>query len=132
LIALKAMNGMNYLIVDDHPRTRKAVIEALRQPGDVFVEVGTGEEAVEAYDHLQPDWTIMDVRMPGRGGLAATSEILFRHPHARILILSQHDEADVADQSRASGATGFISKDQIADLSSILQALSDFGKEHTD
>jgi len=118
------MNGMNYLIVDDHPRTRQAVIAVLRQTGDVFEEAGTGEEAVEAYDHWRPDWTIMDVRMPGRGGLAATSEILSRHPQARILILSQCDEEQLADQARASGAAAFVSKDRIVELGEILNGLS--------
>jgi two-component system invasion response regulator UvrY len=114
---------MKYLIVDDHPRTRQAVIESLREPGDAFTEVGTGEEAIEFCATQRPDWIIMDVKMPGRGGLHASREISARYPGARIVVISQYADGLMADRARAAGAIDFISKDRIAELPEILNAL---------
>ena len=114
---------MTYLIVDDHPMTRQAVIESLREPGDSFTEAGTGEEAIAHCESHSPDWIIMDVKMPGCGGLCASREITTRRPDVRILVISQYADQLVADEARASGAVDFISKDRIADLPEILDQL---------
>ncbi|MCP5522122.1 MAG: response regulator transcription factor [Verrucomicrobiales bacterium] len=114
---------MHYLIVDDHPMTRQAVIESLREPGDAFAEVGTGEEAIDYCDEHSPDWIIMDVKMPGRGGLFASREITTRRPDARIVVLSQYDDELMAQEAWAAGAMDFVSKDRIAQLPEILTGL---------
>ena len=114
---------MNYLIVDDHPMTRQAVIDSLRAPGDAFAEAGTGEEAIAYCDSHRPDWVIMDVKMPGRGGLFASGEITTRHPGTRVVVMSQYDDELMADGARAAGAIDFISKDRIAELPEILSRL---------
>ena len=115
---------MNYLIVDDHPMTRQAVIESLREPGDAFAEAGTGEEAIAYCRENTLDWVIMDVKMSGKGGLFASREITARRPATRIVVISQYDNQLVADQARAAGAIDFISKDRIADLLEILNELN--------
>ena len=115
---------MNYLIVDDHPMTRQAVIDSLREPGDVFAEAGTGEEAIEHCERHSPDWIIMDVKMPGKGGLFASAEITTRHPGTRVVVMSQYDDELMAAGARAAGAIDFISKDRIAELPEILDGLN--------
>ena len=116
---------MNYLIVDDHPMTCQAVIESLSEPGDSFAEAGTGEEAIAYCESHRPDWIIMDVKMPGRGGLFATREITARHPGARIVVMSQYADELMAEGARAAGAIDFISKDRIAELPEILLEFDD-------
>jgi len=114
---------MNYLIVDDHPMTRQALIDCLREPGDAFAEAGTGEEAIEYCQSHSPDWIIMDVKMPGKGGLFASREITARHPEARIVVISQYDDELMTEGARTAGAIDFISKDRIAELPEILHGL---------
>ena len=114
---------MNYLVVDDHPMTRQAVIDCLREPGDAFAKAGTGEEAIEYCQRHSPDWIIMDVKMPGRGGLFATREITTRRPDARIVVMSQYADDMMAAGARAAGAIDFIGKDRIAELPEILNDL---------
>jgi DNA-binding NarL/FixJ family response regulator len=114
---------MNYLIVDDHPGTRQAVIDSLCEPGDAFAEAGTGEEAIAYCASHTPDWIIMDIKMPGRGGLFASREITTQQPAARIVVISQYANELVADEARACGATDFISKERISELPEILLGL---------
>lgn len=106
----------SFLIVDDHIRMRKAIIDVLRLASGDFIEAGTGEEAVALYANAATDWVIMDVCMPGQGGLAATSEIVRRHAEARVGILSSDGDEALASQAMASGATFFLPKDELADL----------------
>ena len=114
---------MHYLIVDDHPMTLQAVIDSLAEPGDSFAEAGTGEEAIDYCERQRPDWIIMDVKMPGKGGIFATREITTRYPGTRVVVMSQYDDELMADGARAAGAIDFISKDRIAELPEILNEL---------
>jgi two-component system response regulator DegU len=120
---VQAAGGKKYLVVDDHPRTRDALIEALGRLGDTFHEAASGEDAVRLYELTLPDWVIMDIRMPGLDGLAATRRIVARHPEARILLVSQFDDEEMMRQADAAGARGFLSKDAIADLRSVLEQM---------
>ncbi|MCB1205000.1 MAG: response regulator transcription factor [Verrucomicrobiae bacterium] len=114
---------MKYLIVDDHPLTRQVVIDSLRESGAEFAEAASGEEAIAYCEQHSPDWIIMDVRMPGRGGLFASRQITSSRPGARIVVISQYDDDLMANEARAVGAMDFVSKDRIAELPSILKEL---------
>ena len=119
----QATDCMHYLIVDDHPMTLQAVIDSLAEPGDSFAEAGTGEEAIAYCEQHSADWIIMDVKMPGRGGIFATREITAKHPGTRVVVMSQYDDELMADEARTAGAIDFISKDRIAELPEILNEL---------
>lgn len=114
---------MKYLIVDDHAVIRQTVMDVLCQPGDTFEEACTGEAAVALYDRHHHDWVIMDVRMPGIGGLAAAQEITSRYPDSQVVIMSQFEGSDCADKASECGARAFVSKERIADLHEILAQL---------
>ena len=90
----------------------------------VFLYVRTpkrpGEEAIDYCARHCPDWVIMDVKMPGRGGLFASGQITNRHPGTRVVVMSQYDDELMADGARAAGAIDFISKDRIAELHAII------------
>ncbi|QIN84096.1 response regulator [Rubrobacter tropicus] len=101
------------LIVDDHPVVRTGIRGMLEgQPDfEVVGEAVNGEEAVDLTGRLNPDIVLMDLRMPGTGGVAATSRIRKEHPETRVLVLTTSDSG--ADILRAveAGATGYVLKD---------------------
>src|SRR5664279_2424212 len=65
-----------------------------------------------------PDWTIMDVVMPGMDGLTATRQIKAQFPEARILVMTQHHNLKLRDSAHAAGAIRFLEKDQLVRLES--------------
>ncbi|MDP9011947.1 MAG: response regulator transcription factor [Pseudomonadota bacterium] len=76
----------------------------------VVGEADSGEAACQAYPELAPDVVVMDLAMPGMGGLEALRRIRARHPHAKVLALSAHDDLMHARRVLQEGAFGFLSK----------------------
>lgn len=98
------------LIADDRERTRRAVRALLAaHPGfEVVGEASDGQQAVERVEQLAPDLVILDVRMPGLDGIAATAEIKRRWPGVRVVV---HSLAfDRRDDALAAGADAFVPK----------------------
>jgi len=109
--------------VDDHAGFRKTVRDFLpREVGEV-VECADGAEALAAYAANLPDWTFMDLAMPGLDGLSATRVIRERFPKARIIILSNHDVPEMREQAFAAGACAFVSKDNLSEINRTLETL---------
>lgn len=101
------------LIVDDHPMVAEGIQAILESYDDVQV-VGTlsnGREAVDQAAGLRPDVILMDLNMPGLGGLSATEILLERAPDTRILILSMHDSPEYISTALSHGAMGYVLKD---------------------
>ena len=110
-----------FLLVDDHAGFRRTVRDFL--PGDAeVVECGDGCDALKAYEDHHPDWTLMDIDMPGMDGLSATRAILAAHPQARIVIVTSHDTPDCREEATDAGAAAFVSKDDLPLLASLLAA----------
>ena len=105
--------SVSVLIVDDHPVVRTGIRGMLEgQPDFVVVgEATNGEEAVELVGRLDPDVVLMDLRMPGTDGVAATARLRKQRPETRVLVLTTSDSG--ADILRAveAGATGYVLKD---------------------
>ncbi len=100
------------LLVDDHAVVRmgfRLLLQANPQM-TVVAEAQSGEEACQKYVELLPDVVVMDIAMPGMGGLEALRRLLARHPNARILTLSAHDDPIHARRALQEGALGFLSK----------------------
>jgi len=106
------MEAIRILLADDHPIVREGYLRLLeRQPGlSVVAQASDGEAAVAAFADHAPDIVLMDLSMPGTGGLAAVEAILARDPRARIIVVSMHQGAIFAQKAMAAGARGFVSK----------------------
>jgi two-component system NarL family response regulator len=101
------------LIVDDHALFRKGLELVLTAEPDLEIvgEAGEGLEAIERAADLQPDVVLMDVRMPGVGGIEATRRIRNAQPSIRVVMLTvSEDEEDLFASVRA-GATGYLLKE---------------------
>jgi DNA-binding NarL/FixJ family response regulator len=101
------------LIVDDHELFRRGLEQVLSEEGDLEIvgEAGDGLEAIERSNDLQPDVILMDVRMPGVGGIEATRRIRNAQPSTKVVMLTvSEDEEDLFAAVRA-GATGYLLKE---------------------
>jgi two-component system, NarL family, invasion response regulator UvrY len=100
------------LLVDDHAVVRTGFRLLLQSTGEVAVigEAESGEAACTLYAELEPDVVVMDIAMPGMGGLEALRRMRARHPQVRVLTLSAHDDPMHARRCLAEGALGFLSK----------------------
>ncbi|MCG8668959.1 MAG: response regulator transcription factor, partial [Pseudomonadales bacterium] len=106
------LRTIRVMIVDDHPVVRYGYRFLLEDTGSIQVvaEAETGEEGYEAYKQHLPDVVIMDLILPGAGGLTAIRRIRQRNPGARVLALSRQENPLYVRKSREAGAIGFISK----------------------
>lgn len=100
-------------IVDDDQLVRMALRLVLDGEPDLTVvaEAADGDAAITAVEDNRPDVVLMDVRMPGRDGLAATGEILTRHAPPRVLVLTTFDSDQLVLGALRAGALGFVLKD---------------------
>jgi len=82
------------ILVDDHALLRSGLSAMVEYVDDIEVvgEASNGREAIELYERTRPDIVVMDVTMPEMGGIEASRIILERHPDARILVMTQHEE----------------------------------------
>jgi DNA-binding NarL/FixJ family response regulator len=105
------------LCVDDHPLMRSGIVRniTLHKDLEIVAEASTGDEAVLEFERHHPDITLMDLRLPGMGGLEAIRAIRRLSPEARIVVLTMYDgEGDVYEALRA-GARGYLLKDTLPD-----------------
>ena len=100
------------LLADDHVVMRAGVAALLNEEPDlrVIAQVATGEEAVEQTRLLRPDVVVMDLDMPGMGGLEATRRIGEQGLDARVLVLTMHDESAFLLPVLQAGGSGFVRK----------------------
>jgi len=105
-------DGRSILLVDDHAVVREGYRAVLqKQPGlHVVAEAGDGAEAYRLFKELQPDLVIMDLTMPGIGGIEAIRRIRQWDPNARILVFTMHQNAAFAVQAIRAGARGYVTK----------------------
>lgn len=114
------------LMTDDDPLVRVALKHFLARAPEITVvaEAENGLEAIEAYEQFLPDIVMMDVQMPGMGGIEATEEITSRWPNACVLAITTLDGRDTVLPMLSAGASGYLLKDSSADeiVSALRQA----------
>ena len=107
------MKNTRIMIVDDHPMVAQGINSILEGYRDLTVVacLKNGEDAVSQIEICKPDVVLMDLNMPGMGGLSATERILEINPSIRILILSMHDSPEYISTALNHGASGYVLKD---------------------
>jgi DNA-binding NarL/FixJ family response regulator len=102
---------MKILIVDDHPIVRAGLRRLLAADGGHELrEAADGKEALGIAKEYRPDLVILDLNLPGVGGLELIKRLRIEDPDARILVLSMHDDAIFAMRALQAGALGYVSK----------------------
>ena len=105
------------VLVDDHAVVRAGVRRLLEQEPifEVVGEADSGEKGYQIFGELNPDVIVIDLSMPGMGGLEAIRRILMRHDKAKILVLSMHEDLSFANQALKLGAKGYLIKNTLGD-----------------
>lgn len=99
------------LLVDDHVLVRMGFRMLLADAGmEVVAEADGGEQACSEYLRVRPDMVMMDLSMPGMGGLEAMRRILAQDAKARILVLSAHEDTAHSQRALRAGALGYLTK----------------------
>lgn len=103
------------LVVEDHPHWRQYISSLLEHTGqwEVVAAVSDGAEAVRKAHELSPDFILLDIGLPTLNGIQAARQILAQCPFSRILFVTGHQSADIAEAALATGARGYLIKSEI-------------------
>lgn len=106
------IDPIKVLIVDDHALVRKGIMSLLEDAKDIEViaEASSGEEALRMANQHHPNVLLMDIQMPGIGGLEAARKILHSNPDIKVLALTVHESEIYPSRFLESGASGYITK----------------------
>lgn len=128
------MTAIRVMLVDDHAVVRMGFKLLLQEDNDIAVvgEADSGEAALKQYAALTPDVVVMDISMPGMGGMEAVSRLLAKDANARVLVLSAHEDSIHPQRLLKAGARGYLSKRSAPE--ELLQAIRDIaaGKGYLD
>jgi len=106
------MNTIRILLVDDHAIVREGYRSLLEKQSEfeVIAEAADGQQAYVEYKRCNPDLVIMDISLPGQGGLEAIARIKQLNSYAKILVFSMHQSSSFAIQATRAGAMGYVTK----------------------
>lgn len=110
---LKKQNQIRVMLVDDHPAFRTGMAALIENEPDlnVVAEAGDGLEAIATYREKKPDVVLMDLRLPGIGGVETTMSIRKEFPDARVIVLTTFDTDEDIYRAIQSGAKSYLLKD---------------------
>src|SRR3954467_14607730 len=122
---------IDVMLVDDHAVVRMGFRLLVDGAPDmrVVAEAASGEDAVRVIEDAQPDVVVMDLSMPGIGGLEAGGRLLAKAPEARVLVLSAHEDAMHARRVLKAGAAGYLTKRSAAEA--LIQAIREVSQGNT-
>ena len=118
------MNAIiSVMLTDDHEVVRSGLRRLLEQHDTITVvaEAESGEQAYQRFGDYLPDVLVMDISMPGTGGLEALRRIKLRYHDAKIIIFSMHENTTFAVQALTAGAMGYVAKS--GDAQDLVQAV---------
>ena len=112
------------MLVDDHDLVRLGINRLLSDINgfNIVGEAKSGEEAIELVNKLKPDVVLMDVKMPGMGGLEATKRIVKQHPKIKVLVVTVYGDEPYPSRVLQAGATGYMTKG--ASVEEMVQAIN--------
>ena len=110
--SMKEAASIRVLIVDDHPIMRVGIAAIIEATSDMAVvaQAGSGEEAIELFEKLLPDITLMDLRLPGISGVEAIRTVMARHRDAKFVVLTTYEGDEDIHQALEAGARSYIIK----------------------
>jgi len=110
------MRRTTILLADDHAIVKEGLVSLLKEHGfDVVGAVGDGQALVEAAMRSRPDVIITDISMPKLSGLDALTRLTTSQIPSKVIILTMHDDADLATRAMRAGASGFLLKEAAGD-----------------
>ena len=117
------MNKIRVLLVDDHALVRLGLMTLLNDRPDMEVvgEASTAPEALRQVERLHPDVVLMDIRMPGGGGIETTQQVIARFPETKVIILTSFADDQLIMRAIQAGAAGYVLKE--ADNEELLRAI---------
>lgn len=106
------------IVVDDHPMMRKglAMTLAAEHGFEVVAQLERAEEVIQQYESLSPDLAIVDISLPGMGGLELVKHLVSMDPGLKILVVSRHEETLYAERVIRAGAKGYVMKMEAGDV----------------
>ncbi len=106
------MKRTRVLLVDDHAIVRLGLMTLINDQPDMEVvgEAGTAGEAIQAVDRLRPNVVLLDIRMPGEGGIEAARQITTRFPETRVVMLTSFADDELVLRAISAGAAGYVLK----------------------
>lgn len=124
--------SVSFLIVDDHPLVRRGLKDILGEayPGAVFGEAEDARRALQEFERRKWDLILLDVGIPGRGGLDVLEDMRRIQPRTRVLVISMYPEREFAVRAFKLGAAGYMNKNQASD--DLVVAVKDIlaGRKH--
>jgi CheY-like chemotaxis protein len=114
-------SGPVVLLVEDNASMRALIRSLVTDVSSAVHECADGETALELYQRVRPDLVLMDVQMAGMDGIAATRALRRSDPNARIIIVTEHSEAQYRSAAAAAGASGFVLKDDLLALPRLVE-----------
>jgi len=125
------MSNCKIILVDDHAVVRSGLrrLLELKNTIEVVAEAESGEQAYQLYGEFKPDVVVMDISMPGMGGLESAKRIIKRDPAAKIIIFSMHETVSFASQALKAGVRGYVTKTGAAD--DLLTAVTEVARGKT-
>jgi DNA-binding NarL/FixJ family response regulator len=120
------MRKNTVLVADDHAIVKEGLVTLLKEHDfDVVGAVGDGHELIDTAKRLRPDVIITDLAMPGLSGLDVLARLKAEHIDSKVIVLTMHNDAEMATRAMRAGASGFLLKDSAGEelLNAIHQAL---------
>jgi len=114
---------MNILIADDNDKMRTMIknllFENIRSVNTIY-ECKNGKQAIEGYFNYKPDWTLLDIRMNSMDGLTAAENIKHKDPKAKIIIITNYDEASYRNRAKNISVFAYILKENLKELITLI------------
>lgn len=115
-----AVGELRILIVDDSPRVRRTIREVVSDLASDVEECSDGDQVLARYEVFRPDWVLMDIRMARTDGIRATGLLTAAHPEAKVVVVSDFEQADLRLAAREAGARHFVPKSNLLELRNVL------------
>jgi CheY-like chemotaxis protein len=112
---------MNLLIVEDNLKMRRMIKSIVARVADRIDECGDGDEALALYTKNHPDWVLMDIHLKETNGIEATRAITSIFADAKIIIVTNYNDAQFRESAREAGAINYILKENLLDILPIIQ-----------